>query len=182
MANEDDLARLQQGVEAWNQWRDKNRKLQPDLHGADLDEADLAGANLARANLGGANLHEANLREATLAGANLVGADLAGADLTDQRAYLTRNLRFWNNSLSSNVLSGDKRESQNNVRFSYRSLLGCFGSKIDQKTHSGNQNQVHGPTDSFLAERNRRFLFECARWSSMVADRELCHQTADAAD
>ena len=42
---------------------------------------------------------------------------------------------------------------------------GHFGSKIDQKTHSGNQNQVHGPTESFLARRNRRFLYRCARWS-----------------
>ena len=42
---------------------------------------------------------------------------------------------------------------------------GHFGPKIDQKTHSGNQNQVHGPTASFLARRNRRFLLKCARWS-----------------
>jgi hypothetical protein len=44
---------------------------------------------------------------------------------------------------------------------------GYFWSKIDQKTRPGNQNQVQGPTDSFLAQRNRRFLFECARWSIM---------------
>jgi uncharacterized protein YjbI with pentapeptide repeats len=86
MANEAHLAQLQEGVEAWNQWRDKNRKLQPDLEGADLDEADFSGANLARANLGGAHLggahlHEANLREATLAGAHLSGAHLAEVDL-----------------------------------------------------------------------------------------------------
>src|SRR4029453_3894699 len=41
---------------------------------------------------------------------------------------------------------------------------GYFRSKIDQKTRSGNQNQVHGPTDSFLTQRNRRFLFKCGRW------------------
>src|SRR4030095_1789887 len=44
---------------------------------------------------------------------------------------------------------------------------GYFRSKIDQKTRSGNQNQVHGPTDSFLTQRNRRFLFKCARWSTI---------------
>ena len=49
------------------------------------------------------------------------------------------------------MLSDGKRESQNNVRFSYRSLIGCFGSKIDQKTHPENQNKVHGPAGSFLA-------------------------------
>ena len=44
---------------------------------------------------------------------------------------------------------------------------GHFGSKIDQKTHSRNQNQVQGPTESFLAQRNRRFLYRCARWSKL---------------
>jgi hypothetical protein len=83
----------------------------------------------------------------------------------DQRAHLYRNLRFGNNALSSNWLAGDKRGCQNNPRFSYCSLRRLFWAKIDQKTHQGNQNQVHGPTDSFLPRRNRRFLFECARWS-----------------
>ena len=57
---------------------------------------------------------------------------------------------------------------------------GYFGPKIDQKTHQGNQNQVHGPTDSFLPRRNRRFLFECARWSLLTLRtriKRLAHQT-----
>src|SRR6266446_6674059 len=29
--------------------------------------------------------------------------------------------------------------------------MGCFTSKIDQKTHAGNQNQVDGAATSFLA-------------------------------
>jgi hypothetical protein len=45
---------------------------------------------------------------------------------------------------------------------------GYGGPKIDQKTPQGNQHQVHGPTDSFLPRRNRRFLFECARWSNVL--------------
>ena len=44
---------------------------------------------------------------------------------------------------------------------------GHLGSKVDQKTHAGNQNQVQEPTESFLAQRNRRFLLKCARWSTM---------------
>jgi hypothetical protein len=43
MANEEHLARLKQGVEAWNQWRDKHPEIYPDLR-----EADLAGADLRR--------------------------------------------------------------------------------------------------------------------------------------
>ena len=33
MANEEHLARLKQGVEAWNAWRAKNRRIRPDLTG-----------------------------------------------------------------------------------------------------------------------------------------------------
>ena len=43
MANEEHLARLKQGVEAWNQWRNGNYGIKPDL-----TEADLRGANLSR--------------------------------------------------------------------------------------------------------------------------------------
>ena len=73
------------------------------------------------------------------------------------------------------------------VRITLVFLMPCseghFGSKIDQKTHSGNQNQVHGPTESFLARRNRRFLFKCARWSyisTAVAEEEIDLQTVNA--
>jgi Pentapeptide repeats (8 copies) len=90
MANEDHLARLQQGVKAWNQWRDanRNRYFKPDLAGAHLFEADLRGARLAGADLYGADLRgadlfEANLSGARFAGANLSGARFAGADLVE---------------------------------------------------------------------------------------------------
>ena len=51
MANKEHLARLKQGVEAWNQWRDLNRDIIPDISQVDLREAylrevDLRGANL----------------------------------------------------------------------------------------------------------------------------------------
>jgi hypothetical protein len=91
MANEEHLARLKQGVEAWNQWREANRNIRPDLSQANLSvmnlievnlaRADLAGANLREANLRGADLTEANLREANLSWVDLTGADLSGANL-----------------------------------------------------------------------------------------------------
>jgi uncharacterized protein YjbI with pentapeptide repeats len=110
MANEDHVARLKQGVAAWNAWRAENESVVPDLHDADLRDADLEdadlsgadlsgaslgvhlaaiifpksrrlGANLSHANLGGANLRDAFLLGAILSDADLSGADLSGAKL-----------------------------------------------------------------------------------------------------
>jgi hypothetical protein len=97
MANEEHLARLKQGVEAWNQWRAEHWEIRPDLVGADLRLVDLIESNLTRADLRGAtltgavltrmvltraNLHEVSLIKADLRGAALRETDLTGADLT----------------------------------------------------------------------------------------------------
>jgi hypothetical protein len=42
MANEEHLAILKQGVEAWNKWRHANPRIWPDLRGANLSEVDLS--------------------------------------------------------------------------------------------------------------------------------------------
>jgi hypothetical protein len=86
MANDEHVALLKQGVDAWNAWRDENPKVVPDLSGANLMKENLVGANLSEADLSDANLREANLREAdlflaNLSGANLSGANISGADL-----------------------------------------------------------------------------------------------------
>jgi uncharacterized protein YjbI with pentapeptide repeats len=93
MANEEYLAWLKQGVEAWNAWRNNHRDIQPDLSGAylyraDLSGADLRGAHLIRASfrggdLSGANLTRADLRDVDLSGVHLYRADLSGADLRE---------------------------------------------------------------------------------------------------
>ena len=93
MANLENLQILAQGVTAWNQWRNRNRQLVPDLRRADLinfslAEINLSGANLTEAQLIGADLHGANLSQANLNGvhanrANLQNADLSGASLID---------------------------------------------------------------------------------------------------
>ncbi len=44
MANEEHLKILKQGVEAWNEWREKNPKITPGLSKADLYKADLSVA------------------------------------------------------------------------------------------------------------------------------------------
>jgi hypothetical protein len=87
MANPEHLAILEQGVNAWNKWRDVNLGIRSNLSGADLRRADLRKASLFRAYLSGANLRkailrEANLRKAILSWADLSGADLSGMDLS----------------------------------------------------------------------------------------------------
>jgi len=113
LANLEHLAILNEGLEAWSEWRILNPKARPDLcladlrgallggadlSGADLSGADLSGADLgtarlgnadlSRVHLGNAHLYEADLsnsrlRAAYLGGAHLVGADLHEANLSD---------------------------------------------------------------------------------------------------
>jgi uncharacterized protein YjbI with pentapeptide repeats len=96
MANEEHLARLKEGVEAWNQWRAAHRDIRPDLTGAalpkaDLRKIDLIEANLEAANLDGADLQGAELGMVFLINATLRGANLAGATLLG--AYLEADLQ-----------------------------------------------------------------------------------------
>lgn len=82
MANAEHLHILQQGVEAWNQWRLAHPEIRPGLNGANLREACLRMARLRDTNLSGTDLRRANLNGADLIGANLGGADLMGANLS----------------------------------------------------------------------------------------------------
>jgi hypothetical protein len=72
MANQKQLKILKQGVNAWNDWRMKNRHIK---------------INLMAAKLGGINLKGINLREANLVEASLAGADLSGAFLFQANLY-----------------------------------------------------------------------------------------------
>ncbi len=76
VANPEQLAILQKGVQAWNHWREDR----PRPH-VNLNQAPLAGASLSRANLSGAFLMQADLRKSELRGANLEGAILRQARL-----------------------------------------------------------------------------------------------------
>jgi uncharacterized protein YjbI with pentapeptide repeats len=113
MANPEHLAKLDEGVEAWNQWR-AGQAFVPDLRGAALRGKDLSSANLRGADLRGAgfsetNLSGASLREANLQGVDLsvahrglqteqlAGADLTGAKLPDELTKLYEKLQNVNN-------------------------------------------------------------------------------------
>jgi uncharacterized protein YjbI with pentapeptide repeats len=108
MANSEHLAILNQGVKAWDKWREENRDIVPDLSEVDLVEADLwyndkginlSGADLKKANLRVADrtsadltnvdLKKADLQRVDLSEANLKAVDLRGTDLS--RAFLLRN-------------------------------------------------------------------------------------------
>jgi uncharacterized protein YjbI with pentapeptide repeats len=80
------LAMLRKGAAAWNTWRAQNRKVRPDLRGADLSgsathKADLRGVDLRGADLRHANLFKADLSEAQLDDANLSHAHMSWAEL-----------------------------------------------------------------------------------------------------
>ena len=92
MSNSEHLAKLREGVEAWNTWRVQNQDIQPDLSGADLFRASLRHMDLSKADLSGADLKEADLSGAYLSEANFLMANFSKAVLN--RASLSRaNLR-----------------------------------------------------------------------------------------
>ena len=57
--DQDQVARLKRSVQEWNQWRDKNPLVNPNLEGADLQDANLYQAKLLSANLEKADLQGA---------------------------------------------------------------------------------------------------------------------------
>jgi len=81
MADPEHLAKLREGIKAWNRWRAKNPKLIPDLRNADLNKGALDRVNLVAAECSGAHLFGAEINEADLRRANLSEADLEGASL-----------------------------------------------------------------------------------------------------
>lgn len=79
MANEEHVAILKQGVEAWNKWRKKNPTIVPDL----------TRVYLGRMHLNKVYLDRVLLRGSELGNVLLKGASLQRADLVDARIYLS---------------------------------------------------------------------------------------------
>ena len=66
MADSEHLRLIKHGPAVWNDWREKNKEIQPDLGRADLSRTNLRGIDLKGATLIGANLRGASLIEADL--------------------------------------------------------------------------------------------------------------------
>jgi hypothetical protein len=96
MANPEHLEILKQGVDRWNEWREKYRGA-PKLRGSHLAMMDLSGANLRDTDLHGAELEKADLS------ADLSGADLGASDLRDA---LLRRANLRHTSLKDTHASG----------------------------------------------------------------------------
>jgi Pentapeptide repeats (8 copies) len=83
MANPMHIEKLNQGIDAWNRWRQDDQTTIPDLSRAILEHANLRGVDFRNANLEVARLIQADLRNAHLDGARLMGAWLDGSDLRE---------------------------------------------------------------------------------------------------
>lgn len=81
MANEEHLKILYQGVDVWNQWRQNEPFIEPDLSGPALSGLQLKGIDFSNANLNNANLRYAIMIEADFSWSYLSTADLTGAKL-----------------------------------------------------------------------------------------------------
>ena len=82
MANPEHLKILEQGVEVWNHWRQKNPDIKPELRQVDLYGADFTGVDLRAADLTHADLRTAKLEAANLTGTVFYKSDLRSADLS----------------------------------------------------------------------------------------------------
>src|ERR1017187_1913233 len=95
MANADHLARIKEGVTAWNLWRKGHPEVVPDLSQADLANqiltgVDLVGAELFQTALDESNLDDADLSESKLEWANLTGAYLRKTVLKQANLTMAR--------------------------------------------------------------------------------------------
>ena len=89
---QENLARLKDGVEVWNEWHQKQLSSIPHFYSicaclmtADLSGMDLRGVNFDNTALWGANLRGANLSGASLCNADLRGTNCTGANFSNAR-------------------------------------------------------------------------------------------------
>lgn len=138
------LAILDDGVEAWNEWRRAHDNAPVDLSGTDLSERDLTGVNFSSANLSGTDLYGATLTKANLKMANLTKADLSNSDLERADAYKANmtgaflvKVKFMNADLMHSYLKEADLRGSNltatklegadaiNARFGHCTMHGC---------------------------------------------------------
>jgi uncharacterized protein YjbI with pentapeptide repeats len=149
VANLQHLEIVNQGVYAWNKWRQDNPNVGPDLSGADLPGANLKRADLSRATLTGAILIASDLTEAVLAHADLARANLRGADL--------RGAVFSNADLTRAELDGAK-----------------FGSAAPEETVQTARDNIEPQQTARTAEgRAKTSLSRATLWSADLGNTDL---------
>jgi TIR domain/Pentapeptide repeats (8 copies) len=82
VANPEHLAKVKEGVAAWNGWRRASPGTLPDLSGVNLSGANLEGFILVGTDLRGSDLSAANLRGVDVSGANVGGTIFQNVDLS----------------------------------------------------------------------------------------------------
>jgi hypothetical protein len=89
MANDEHVALLKKGVDAWHAWHDENPNIRPDLSGEDLQYRDLRYVNFKNTSLIDTDMTEALLHHANFIGAECSrGTDLSEAQLSDLQSSL----------------------------------------------------------------------------------------------
>lgn len=143
---------LEQGVDYWNNWREQNPQVAPNLNDTDfrnlkldganlsetllirskldnlqLERINLSRANLYKAKMVGCNLKYADLTSTNIAEANLNNADLTGANLSNSIAH---KVNFTKSNLSgTNMKETDLRGSQfieTNIKRGYLVSANCY--------------------------------------------------------
>jgi len=135
MTNRAHLNILNQGVKTWNQWRDANPNIRPDLQLANLHGKDLSKVNFSRANLSGADLSGTELRHAHFIGADLSRAFARWADLS---YAVIRGAQLWGTDLSGTTLK--------QADLSYAKLRGATMRWADLTLARLNQANLRGAT------------------------------------
>ncbi|MGA2140188.1 MAG: toll/interleukin-1 receptor domain-containing protein [Verrucomicrobiia bacterium] len=151
MANPKHLKLLKRGAEVWNEWRERNHDIWPDLSDADLICTNLSGANLYRADLQNADLENANLSDAGLRSAELKGANLSAANLTD-----------------ANLCGADL--SAANLSYADLTAATLFGAYLCGANLSG--ADLAG-TDLSFAELSRTDLSQAIMWHTSLGNVDL---------
>lgn len=104
MANDEHLEIFMRGIEIWNEWREQNTLVVPDLSDVDLHGIDLARTYRNEKPIA-VNLSDVNLARSDLSGSNLLGADLVRANL--QNANLSASRLRWANLSAANLTDAD---------------------------------------------------------------------------
>lgn len=103
MAKPEHVAKLKEGVDAWNNWRWDNQDVKPDLSGANLRGIKLSLANLIDTNFSNVDLIDADLSKAKLKRADFFRAILIGTDFKEANL---EEANLWETNLTQADFSG----------------------------------------------------------------------------